>query len=301
MYMKNIIKYMSLTFCSLLILSSCESDDSLYKSYSGDSFISFKNNKSVTLTVAENTPDPISIPVYLSSVLDTDLTVEIEYIEDSAIHGEHFTFNYTTAVIPAGQSEATFILNLIDDDEFNESREFLMNIKSVSNSSFVIGMSGNQASYSQRVIITNEDFDCPTNFQYWFGDVVTEDVGYGTTPGTASANTNNDCDILVVDANLVGWTNGLTNTLHAFTLTPYFEDATSGTVTIPDTKIGEADFNFGDGNEPGEVYYTSTFGTYDEETKIIEVQYSVRVKRLSSGAMYNLTGWEGTNRIMKTE
>lgn len=291
MYMKNIIKYMSLTFCSLLILSSCESDDSLYKSYSGDSFISFKNNKVATLSIPEDAGS-FSIPVYISSPLDVDLTVELEYIEDTAIYGEHFTFDSTTAVIPAGESEAVFILNLTDDDEFNDSREFLMNIKSTSSSLLTIGMGGNQASHSQKVIIANND--CPTKFNHWTGSLSVNywDTDPYETTLSGQGVLSGVCDVLIVRVPFLagyGTSDGV-NDDYELTFIPYNEEGTIGEIQMEDKLIStEAHTTF-------DLYYRLDSGSFNVDTGVIFLEFTAIAIHKETG-QYGGFFWSGTNTI----
>lgn len=289
--MKNIIKYMSLTFCSLLILSSCESDDSLYKSYSGENFISFKSNKVATLSISEDAGS-FSIPVYISSPLDVDLTVELEYIENTATYGEHFTFDSTTVIIPAGQSETTFLLNLIDDDEFNESREFLMNIKSVSNSSITIGMSGNQASYSQKVIIANND--CPTKFNQWAGSISVNywDTDPYETTLSGEGVLSGVCDVLILRVpNLTGYpTSSGVNDDYELTFIPYNEEGSIGEIQMENKLIStEAHSTF-------DLYYRLDSGTFNADTGVIFLEFTAIAIHKETG-QYGGYFWSGTNTI----
>lgn len=291
---------MKKVFYYLIVLSfliSCD-DNPLIQTWDGASFVAFRE-PSNQISVGEGDGSLI-LKVQLSPLpLSEDLTVNFEIEELSAIQGEHFTMN-NQLVIPAGSVESNLVINIIDDEEFNESRRFVLTISSVSNN-VDAGLISSTSTFRKEILIVNDD--CPTKFNLWFGTVNVEDVGYPPAfNATGSGNSNGDCDILriVASTNLVDWTTGAISSVpHDFVFSPDFPGSSTGLVEIPETLIGSATFNFPGGAGPGDVLYTITYGEYNEITKIIEVDYVVRVRRLSDGAMFNLTGWSGTNRIIK--
>ena len=96
--------------------------------------------------------------------------------------------------------------------------------------------------------------------------------------------------------NIVGWTTGAYNSVaHEFSFTPDAPNSPTGIVDIEDTVIGRATFSIG----LCDILYTASFGTYNQTTRIIECDYQIKARRVSDGALFNVTGWNGTNRIIK--
>jgi hypothetical protein len=293
--MKNIIK---LLFISILIFTSCSKDQVEENKYSGQEFVSFDNINSVEFSILENQINGGSLKVLLSREMPENVVVTIDVQAVSSNVG--YTIPTPTVTIPAGQIEGSFKIIPINDNVNSLSTVLNVTIKSTSNN-LKVGLR-EVGSYSKKVVIVNDD--CPTKFSNWFGAISVEDVGYPPAlAATGSGNASGDCDLLRVVAatNLVGWTTGaIANASHIFKFLPSTPGSTSGTIELQPVLIGTGNFNFpGAPATPGEVFYEITFGEYNESTNIIEVDYRLRVKQVSTGTFFNLNGWTGTNRIIK--
>jgi len=286
-------------FLTLLVagalVASCSKEEPGDFLYTGEEFVAFENINATSISISEDAGSAqIKIQLSKPQSVATTVTVSVEELELNV----GYSIPSTQVVIPAGEFDGFFVINPVNDN-LNSPATRLKITLTAATPDMKIGMR-EIGSYTKNVTIVNDD--CPTKFNTWFGPVTVQDVGYGSVPANGSGNAVGACDILrVVGAtNLVGWTSGADAAVnHDFTLVPDFPNAPTGVATIANTRIGQANFNFGAGAEPGEVLYTITFGEYNETTKIIEVDYQVRVRRISTGALFNLSGWNGTNRIIK--
>lgn len=287
--MKKIYSLLFVVF-SLPLFISCEDENDLTKTFKDFSFLSFESTDRV-LTVLENA-GTVSIPVYLTEPQDVDVQVSVVLTDDSAVVNENYTFVSTSITIPAGQYEAAFQLNLVDDSDFNESRRF--NIKLQSTSSLVVGLAGASGSSEKTVVIVNDD--CPSQYAFWFGLLSVEDVGFGSTPGVGSANLNGDCDVLLVDNNLPGEAAPV-NTKFELIFTPDPADplGSFGTVEVVDTTVRQRTFTVGGVATLCDVKYRAT-GFYDTATGEIFLDYNFRAFNAATG---NLVGtyYDGQNVI----
>ena len=259
-------------------------EDNLLKTFNQYTFISFLET-STTLNVLENT-SVVSIPVYVSEPQSSDITVTIVPTNGSAESGVHYSFVATTITIPAGEYEGEFLLNIVNDGSLNDSRKFNIEL-STSATNLTLGLSGEIGSYKKEVVIVNDD--CPTQYAYWFGSLSIEDVGYGSTPGSGSANSNGDCDKLIVNNNLPG-IGSATNTIYELVLTPTNPSGSQGTVVVNETPSRT-------GLEEGTVtaVYSAT-GTYDTATGEIFLDYSLDAQSNATGDILG-NYYTGTNVI----
>ena len=272
------------SFILISLLFSCEEEDNLLKTFNQYTFISFLETSS-TLNVLENT-SVVSIPVYVSEPQSSDITVTIVPTNGTAESGVHYSFVATTITIPAGEYEGEFLLNIVNDGSFNDSRKFNIEL-STSATNLTLGLSGEIGSYKKEVVIVNDD--CPTQYAYWFGSLSIEDVGYGSTPGSGSANINGDCDKLIITNNLPG-APGATNSIYELILTPSNPSGSQGTVVVNETPT-----RTGISNGTVTAVYTGS-GTYDTATGEITIDYSLDFKSNATGAI--LQNWyTGTNVI----
>ena len=130
---------------------------------------------------------------------------------------------------------------------------------------------------------------CPTQYAYWFGYLYIEDVGYGSTVGTGSANSSGDCDKLIVNNNLPG-IGSATNTIYELVLTPTNPSGSQGTVVVNETPS-----RTGLQNGTVTAVYTAT-GTYDTATGEIILDFSLDAKNNATGAILG-NYYTGTNII----
>lgn len=258
--MKNILVKLSSLFLFVGILTSCEEDKVIY---SGGDIIMFANTDA-NFSVNENAGQA-DLTVLLSKEYSSDVTVNFEVTDGTAIQGTHYSISGTSIVIPAGETSGKITINLVDDEDGNPARTFEIKLTSSSISDATIGLGGDEGSYLKTVIIANDD--CPTKANLWYGNLSLLDVGFAASPGTGSANSNGDCDIILIQGDVAG--GGLTppdGTL--FYLTPDFEGATTGTVDVPAQTYC---VNCSSGMD---AKFSGT-GIYDETTKTILIDYSL--------------------------
>lgn len=271
---KNILKFAAIAMIAGF-LTSCDED---VVRYNGGDFVMFNNASSSTVSVSESA-GTLELPITLSKALGSDLTLNLVVTDGTAIAGEHYSVASNTVVIPAGATTAVFPITIIDDEDFNLSRTLSVSIESTSIPGFVIGLSGQEATSTKIVSIANDD--CPTKYYNWFGNLSITDVGYPAVGGTGSANAAGDCDVLVVVGDIAG--GGIVSTTNFF-LTPDSEGATFGTVDVPRQVYCT---NCSGGMD---AFYTAS-GTYDEETNVILVDYTL-VR--TDGASF----WDGQTEIV---
>src|SRR5690606_40120597 len=109
----------------------------------------------------------ISFPVLLSKEYSSDVTVNFEVIDGTAINGTHYNVVSNSVVIPAGETQGNILINLVDDNEGNDSRTFDLKLTGSSVSGVVFGLGGEEGSFFKTVTIANDD--CPTKFNFWAG------------------------------------------------------------------------------------------------------------------------------------
>ena len=286
--MKKIVLFITLSF----IAFSCDKDKVEENTYSGSSFVSFENITSTSLSIPED-GGAYNLKVTISKEQSSDVNVAFD-IEVITQGGVNYTTTSNQVTIPAGQLSSNLTITPVNDNLNTQSSVVKVSISSV-NPGIIIGLR-EVGSYEKIITLVNDD--CPTRFNIWFGSVDCEDVGYGAVPGTGAATVAGTCDVLVVTAatNLVGWSAGAYNSVaHEFAFTPDAPNSPTGFVDIEDTEIGRATFSIGE----CDILYTASFGTYDQTTKIIECDYQIKARRISDGAIFNVTGWFGTTRIIK--
>lgn len=288
-------RILSVFALTTLMFISCSKDGPEAFLYKGEDFVSFENITSTNVAFSEDQGEG-KIAIRMSKAQPVDVTVSLTIEEVEVNVG--YSIPSSQIVIPAGEIEGFFVVVPVDDD-LNTPSTIIKATITATTPALKVGLR-EPGSFTKTITIVNDD--CPTKFNIWFGGVNVQDVGFATVAGNGSGNDAGDCDVLrvITATNLVGWTSGATaNVPHDFTLQPDFPNATTGLVTIASTQIGQANFNFPGGAGPGAVLYTITYGEYNETTRIIETDYQVRVRRLSDGALFNLSGWSGTNRIIK--
>jgi hypothetical protein len=288
-------------FLTLLVagalVASCSKEEPGDFLYTGEEFVAFENINATSISISEDAGSAqIKIQLSKPQSVATTVTVSVEELELNV----GYSIPSTQVVIPAGEFEGNFVINPVNDN-LNSPATRLKITLTAATPDMKIGMR-EVGSYTKNVTIVNDD--CPTKFNTWFGPVTVQDVGFGSVPANGSGNAAGACDILRVVAatNFVGWTAGAEPSInHDFTLVPDFPNAPTGVATIANTRIGQTNFNFpGAPGTPGEVLYTITYGEYNETTKIIEVDYQIRARQLSTGQIFSLgAGWAGTNRIIK--
>ncbi len=282
---KNIIYGLSFVALSFLFNSCDAYDDDNQKAYAASNFAMFADNQA-TLSVSED-GGSLVIPVSISKPSSTDVTVNLRFTNGTAQSGVHFNAP-TSVVIPAGQISTNLTIAIVDDTNLNATRSFNLDIASVSDTTYGVGIS-DEGSYSKTISIINND--CPTKFTYWVGNLSVEDVGYGSTPGTGAANSSGDCDILVVTNDLPGLGGsavaGTLNTTYNVFFTPTNPDGSVGTVLVNNVTAGRV--------VSGGVTYDAKYnavGTYSTVTGQVVMSYellAVRADGSVAGLFYDGT------------
>lgn len=279
-------------FISLLtltaIFTSCEEDTVTY----GDNFVAFTDPRSVDFNVAER-EGPITFTVGIAKVQATDITINVSTNDENAVAGTDYNFP-STITIPAGEMYTDLSIDIVDNTEINPSKTFTLELTGVSNGDIPVGFA-DEGSHSKTITISNDDYDCPTEFEYWIGglEIVTDGT---TTTGSGSANAADDCDILVVTNDLPQWISsgyaGEFNTEYSIQFIPTSADGTEGYVTVPDTMIEDDFATFSDGSF-ADAHYTAS-GEFNTNTGIITLSYSVD---LYSGSEYVQSFYTGETTI----
>lgn len=275
--MKKYIYKLSLLSVLLTGLYGCEEDKVFYK----EDFVTFSNASSTALSALENA-GTFNIPVSLTLPQTTDLVVNFTLTDGSARKGVDYNVTGTSVTIPAGQLSANIVVSLIDNTILNPAKDFTVKLAGTSNPNFGLGLSGQLGTISKTVAIINDD--CPTKSSIWLGNISLEDVGYATTNGVGSGNATGTCDVLVIRGDLPGF--GTPDFLPiTFVFTPSALNAPTGTVVAARQTFCNTC------NSGGATTYEAS-GTYNETTKTINVNYSL--KRANGTEIY-----AGTNIIRK--
>ncbi|WP_396140384.1 hypothetical protein [Flavobacterium sp.] len=279
--MKKIVLFIVLSF----IAFSCDKDKVEENTYSGGSFVSFEKISSTSLSVPED-GGAYNLKVTISKEQSSDVNVALNIVVLTE-GGVNYEIVSNQVTIPAGQLSGNLTITPVNDDLNTPSTVIKVSISSV-NPGIIIGLS-EVGSYEKTITLVNDD--CPTQYGYWFGSLSIEDVGYGSTPGSGSANINGDCDKLIVDNNLPG-IGSATNTIYELIFTPTNPSGSQGTVVVNETpsRTGLS----ASGVAVTAVY--SAFGTYDTSTGEIIIDYSLDAKSDATGAILG-TYYTGTNVI----
>lgn len=288
--MKKIFKYLMVLSISSALFVSCDDDiqDTTFKTFDDFAFVSLKGNDA-TLTVQEDAGS-VSIPVTLSTALSTDTQVSLQVTDSTAVSGADFSFANTTITIPAGSTEGNFVLNVVNDDEFNESKVFSIELRT-NDANVAAGLSGNLATFKKTVVIVNDD--CPTRYNLWFGALSIEDVGYGSTPGSGSATPSGTCDVLRVVNDLPAIGGATANLNYDIRLIPFSEGDTQGEAIVDRVLARAAAQTHATLGVLDAVYEANGF--YDETTREITLEYTV-LARNSAGTIVG-TFYTGTNIV----
>lgn len=253
---------------AIFTLIACEEDRTIY---SGDTFVSFRSTQSaVSINEAIGT---YNLQIGIADEQNEDINVGLDVTSDTAIEGTHFNIP-SSITIPAGETLVTIPVEIVDDELSNPIRNFTVEIVSVSNPSVNIGIL-DEGSYSKSFSIVNDD--CPTQFTYWVGDIIVEDVGYGSFQASSSVNETGDCDLLIVDGNVAGFGNP-DNTIYEIQFIPTNTEGTEGITIVESTLVKYQ----ADTNSIADAYYEAS-GTFDTETGEIVLDYELPAFHTSTG------------------
>lgn len=249
--MKNLMKkiFVGILMAGVIGFSGCEEQDFLFD---GPHFVSFTQS---SISLSENAGAPVGAVLQISQKRDFDVQVSFDVSAEGAVAGQDYNILTTSPVtIPAGQFEVPIMIEPIDNTDFEtEARKVTFTITSVSND---IGVQVNE---SAEVNIVNDD--CPSKSNIWWGNLTMIDVGFSTNPGVGSANSNGDCDVLVIEGDLIG---GGAPAPITFYLTPSTEGASNGTIEAPKGLYDCC----------ATAYEYEAEGTYDEITQTINLDYT---------------------------
>lgn len=271
---RNILKFGSFLFAAVL-LTGCEEDT---VTYNGADFVTLQNTATTTISVTENV-GTVTIPVDITYAQSSDVTVSYTITSDDAVAGVNYNILTPTIVIPAGATTANFQIQIVNDDEFNLARSIDFQITETS-TGIAAGLATDEGSFKKTISISNDDYDCPTQFNYWLGDLAVDANG---TDLEATGAGGASCDILYVNGDLANW--GTTAT-HAISFTSDGGDGETGTVEVSQ-KI-ESAYELSDGTVV-DVWYNGE-GIYDVTTGEITIEYSVDAYQGTTNLGYFETG-----------
>jgi hypothetical protein len=271
--MKKIVLFIALSF----IAFSCDKDKVEENTYSGGSFVSFEKISSTSLSVTEG-GGAYNLKVTISKEQSSDVNVALNIVVLTQ-GGVNYEIASNQVTIPAGQLSGNLTITPVNDDLNTPSTVIKVSILSV-NPGIIIGLS-EVGSYEKTITLVNDD--CPTQYGYWFGSLSIEDVGYETTPGSGSANSNGACDKLIVTNDLPAIGDGGVpanlNTIYELIFTPTNASGSQGFVVVNETPS-----RTGLQNGTVTAVYSAT-GTYDTATGEISLDYSLDAKSNATGAI----------------
>jgi hypothetical protein len=271
--MKKIIFILS----SLLLLASCEEDK---VTYNGSEYIQFLTNNVTTLTVDEHA-GKIEIKIGLSHKLDENLVIEFTYQDGTAIANQNY-IPVQSITVPAGEFYGVLEIPIIDDQQYNENRNFKVKISNVSNSNYKIGL-GEIGTFEKTISIIDNDCRSTTAAEYWIGPL--QDLG-GTTGNYAEYST---CDELIYYGDIIKF---YIKGKYIIKFTASETDPNIGTVLISNATIGYNYYAYDMGCKA-----TGTYNKYDGKIRL-----NATATYFYSGYYYSDYDWTGiTNTISKID
>lgn len=194
---KYIIRTALLAVVGFGFLTSCDEDT---VTYGGSNFVSYDDVSVTNINALEN-GGVFELPVYLAFPKSEDVVITFEVTSDVAQPGVHYEVLTPSSglVIPAGETQASIRVNIIDNDILDDSKSLQVKLLSVvEDSSVALGMA-DEASTNKKLLILNND--CTTNFFTWVGDLKWDrgNPNPGTGTGTGTVNSTGDCNVLLVD------------------------------------------------------------------------------------------------------
>lgn len=287
---KSFYKFGALCLIAAGLLTSCEEEKVVY---GGSEFVMLQDASFRTINVTEAS-GTIEIPVLLTNPRSNDVTVQYTITStatantDEAVAGTHYNVVNPTLTIPAGETSAVLKIQVVDDEDFNKPRVLELTLSGTSDTGLEVGLGGDEGSFHKTITIGNDDFDCPTDFNFWLGPLSIEDVGYPSTSGNGSAGVN--CDVLTVEGNLPG-DSSAGNRTFLIEFTAFGSDSSAGSVIVQPTFVR----NVASGGTTYEGKYEGE-GTYDTSTGeiVIEYEFAAYLNGVKQGYF-----WNGTTIITK--
>lgn len=218
-------------------------------------------NAQSKLSVREDIQDEVIIPIKISLSQETPIVVTYETIGQEVVKDSDFVIlSDNPLVIPAGSSEASVRIKIIDNDVVQpEDRNIYLRFRSIDQSHVKVAV-------PKEVVIAIKEDDCAanvSNVNVWIGSLTFQSEGT-TSTGTGSENSAGICSgTFNVKGKFVGSENP-ESTL-TIRLTQNLEISTKGSASITRTKL----FSF------TSQYEVEATGVYDELTKKITLNYSI--------------------------
>ena len=150
--MKQIFKYIVLSFVAVAALSACEER---YVKYEGEEYVMFADTLAIYPIMAEQ--EEFSIPVVSTVAKDYDRTFGVEVIDKSsnAIERKHYSLESNTITIKAGETRADVRVRG-HFDNIGESESVGFTLQLVMNDKLVMPLYGNQ---TKAVLMKTGPFD----------------------------------------------------------------------------------------------------------------------------------------------
>ena len=150
--MKQIIKYIVLSFVAMIALNSCQER---YVTYEGAEYVMFADTMAIYPIMAEK--EEFSIPVVSTVAKDYDRTFGVEVIDKSsnAIERKHYSLESNTITIKAGETRADVRVRG-HFDNIGESESVGFTLQLVMNDKLVMPLYGNQ---TKAVLMKTGPFD----------------------------------------------------------------------------------------------------------------------------------------------
>lgn len=282
--MKNIYK-LAFVALSAAFLTGCEEDT---VTYNGTDFVTLQNTSATTLSVTE-AAGIVSIPIDITYAQSSDLTISYTLTSDTAVEGVHYNVISSSITLPAGETETEFKIQIIDDTDFNVSRELEFTLTGTSSPSVNAGLTADEGSFHKTITIGNDDYDCPTQFNFWLGNL---DVDTDGEDSSATGAGGAGCDVLYVTGNLAQF--DANNDVYDIEFTADDDSGETGTVTV--SSMVQAGYELSDGTVVDVVYDGE--GIYDVTTGEITIDYSLNAYQGTSVLGYFA---EGTTTIRLAE
>ena len=150
--MKNVFKYIVLSFVAIIALNACEER---YVQYEGKEYVMFADTMAIYPIMAEK--EEFSIPVVSTVVKDYDRTFGVEVIDktSNAIERKHYSLESNTITIKAGETRADVRVRG-HFDNIGESESVGFTLQLVMNDKLVMPLYGKQ---TKAVLMKTGPFD----------------------------------------------------------------------------------------------------------------------------------------------
>lgn len=268
---------------ALFGLFSCSQDDVIYNA---GEFVQFKNADVSEVLVMEHRGFA-KLDLLLSNASTSDLTVNFEYTDVTAVANVNY-IPVPNVTIPAGETSFRVSIPVVNDNEINADRQFIVKMVGTSDPNYKAGI-GQLSTSEKSVKISNEDLNCISNtdYTYWLGDVLISEEGY---PPSSAVVSLHDCDIIKLYGDIYGL-NVKANHLISFTRSA--ANRSIGTVNLPPTLTGAANSSY-------KIGIRAT-GSYNSITGNLVLNYTLTAHDLVTGVYLGNFSNTGTVTITVNE